>query len=174
MKLITQAKHGFDHWMRDRLRWSHGARSLTFYYLEQLKDQVLAVVPVTLCLVVTLAIYFQRAVDAPGYLTLGLICAMFGLVLFVDGLRVAIMPMGTMLGHELPEHFKVRYILIIACAVGILCTYAEPAIASLRPLAEIVKRCDTPYLFFVLNDMVCVCVCVYRAHILKTQSLVTL
>ena len=78
---------------------------------------------------------------------------MFGLVLFVDGLRVAIMPMGSMLGQQLPEKFKVRYILIIACAVGILCTYAEPAIASLRPLADLVKRCDTPYLYFVLNDM---------------------
>ena len=38
--------------------------------------------------------------------------------------------MGSMLGQQLPEKFKVRYILIIACAVGILCTYAEPAIAS--------------------------------------------
>ena len=79
--------------------------------------------------------------------------AMVGLVLFVDGLRVAIMPLGSVLGQQLPEHFKVRYILVVACAIGILCTYAEPAIASLRPLASLVKRCQTPYLYFVLNDM---------------------
>ena len=78
---------------------------------------------------------------------------MVGLVLFVDGLRVAIMPLGSVLGQQLPEHFKVRYILVVACAIGILCTYAEPAIASLRPLASLVKRCQTPYLFYVLNDM---------------------
>jgi hypothetical protein len=60
--------------------------------------------------------------------------------------------------------------LIIACAVGILCTYAEPAIASLRPLAEIFKRCDTPYLFFVFNDIVCVCVCACRACSSKTPT----
>ena len=78
---------------------------------------------------------------------------MVGLVLFVDGLRVAIMPLGSMLGQQLPERFKVRYILVVACAIGILCTYAEPAIASLRPLAALVKRCQTPYLYFVLNDM---------------------
>lgn len=54
---------------------------------------------------------------------------------------------------RLPEKFKVRYILIVACAIGILCTYAEPAIASLRPLANLVKRCQTPYLYFVLNDL---------------------
>ena len=79
--------------------------------------------------------------------------AMVGLVLFVDGQRVAIMPLGSVLGQQLPEHFKVRYILVVACAIGILCTYAEPAIASLRPLASLVKRCQTPYLFYVLNDM---------------------
>ena len=45
---------------------------------------------------------------------------------------------GSMLGKELPQHFRVRYILIIANVIGILCTYAEPAIASLRPLAELV------------------------------------
>ena len=78
---------------------------------------------------------------------------MVGLVLFVDGLRVAIMPLGSLLGQQLPEQFKVRYILVVACAIGILCTYAEPAIASLRPLASLVKRCQTPYLFFVLNEM---------------------
>ena len=60
--------------------------------------------------------------------------------------RVAIMPMGSMLGQQLPEHFRVRYILIIACAVGILCTYAEPAIAR---LCVCVCVC------------MCVCVCVY-------------
>jgi hypothetical protein len=98
-----------------------------------------------------MGIYFNVGVKNPGILAGGLLSAMVGLVLFVDGLRVAIMPLGSLLG--LPEHFKVRYILIVACAIGILCTYAEPAIASLRPLAGLVKRCQTPYLYFVLNDM---------------------
>ena len=121
--------------------------------LRQFQEQVLAVVPVTLCLVITLAIYFDRRVDDPFKLTAGLLSAMFGLVLFVDGLRVAIMPLGSMLGQQLPEHFRVRYILVIACIIGVLCTYAEPAIASLRPLADLVERCNTPYLYYVLNDM---------------------
>eukprot|EP00291_Cryptomonas_curvata_P018574 CAMPEP_0172160790 /NCGR_PEP_ID=MMETSP1050-20130122/5756_1 /TAXON_ID=233186 /ORGANISM="Cryptomonas curvata, Strain CCAP979/52" /LENGTH=368 /DNA_ID=CAMNT_0012830597 /DNA_START=86 /DNA_END=1189 /DNA_ORIENTATION=- len=99
-----------------------------------------------------MAIYFKHTVSEPGKLTGGLISAIFGLMFFMDGLRVAIMPLGDLIGHTLPEKFKVRYILVIACALGILCTYAEPAIASLRPLADLVNRCDTPYLFLVLND----------------------
>ena len=152
-ELTLRGTKGFDRFMRDRLHWRLSTRSLVVYYLGQFQEQVLAVVPVTLCLVITLAIYFGRTVENPGKLTGGLLSAMFGLVLFVDGLRVAIMPMGSMLGQQLPQHFRVRYILIIACAVGILCTYAEPAIASLRPLADLVQRCNTPYLFYILNDM---------------------
>ncbi|EKX46633.1 hypothetical protein GUITHDRAFT_86619 [Guillardia theta CCMP2712] len=142
-----------DKFLRDRMHWKAPARALFFYYILQFYEQVLAVVPITLCLVITIGIYFQRTVNSPGTLAGGLISAMVGLVLFVDGLRVAIMPLGSLLGQQLPEQFKVRYILVVACAIGILVTYAEPAIASLRPLANLVKRCDTPYLFFVLNDM---------------------
>jgi hypothetical protein len=54
-------------------------------------------------------------------------------MLFVDQLR-------------LPTQFKVLCTLLISVAIGILCTYAEPAVASLRPLASLVKRCQTPYL----------------------------
>jgi len=150
---MPSAQQRIDQYMRDKLGYKIQTRATIIYYGAQFWEQVLAVVPITMCLVIAMAIYFQKTVDSPGTLAGGLIAAMLGLVLFVDGLRVAIMPLGSMLGQQLPEHFKVRYILIVACAIGILCTYAEPAIASLRPLAALVKRCQTPYLFFVLNDL---------------------
>ena len=139
--------------MRNKMGYQMQTRAAIIYYGSQFWEQVLAVVPITMCLVAVMAIYFQETVNAPAELAGGLIAAMIGLVLFVDGLRVAIMPLGSMLGQQLPEQFKVRYILVVACAMGILCTYAEPAIAGLRPLANLVQRCQTPYLFFVLNDM---------------------
>jgi hypothetical protein len=42
----------------------------------------------------------------------------------------------SMFGPRLPTYFKVRCILFISVAIGILCTYTEPAVASLRPLAD--------------------------------------
>jgi hypothetical protein len=149
---LQQVRLGLDRFMRDRLGMKQPVRALAFYYWMQLQEQILAVLPITACLVLTMAIYFKHSVSAPGKLAGGLISAIFGLLLFMDGLRVSIMPLGDLIGHTLPEKFKVRYILMIACALGILCTYAEPAIASLRPLADLVNRCDTPYLFLVLND----------------------
>jgi hypothetical protein len=149
---LQRARLGLDMFMRNRLGMKQPSRALAFYYWLQLQEQILAVIPITACLVLTMAIYFKHSVSEPGKLTGGLISAIFGLLLFMDGLRVSIMPLGDLIGHTLPVKFKVRYILIIACALGILCTYAEPAIASLRPLADLVNRCDTPYLFLVLTD----------------------
>ena len=141
-----------DKFLRDGLGWKKPTSAYVLYYLDQLWEQVLAVVPITMCLVVSLGVYFQKEVLRPGALAGGLLSAMLGLMFFVDGLRVAIMPLGSMLGQRLPTQFKVRWILLISCAIGVLCTYAEPAIASLRPLASLVKRCQSPYLFFILND----------------------
>ncbi len=42
---------------------------------------------------------------------------------------------GSMLGLRLPTYFKVRCTLLISVAIGILCTYTEPAVAWLRPFA---------------------------------------
>ena len=97
-------------------------RAAIIYYGSQFWEQVLAVVPITMCLVAVMAIYFQETVNAPAELAGGLIAAMIGLVLFVDGLRVAIMPLGSMLGQQLPEQFKVRYILVVACAMDLTTT----------------------------------------------------
>ena len=130
---IRSALLNFDKFMRDGLGWKKPTRAYVLYYIDQIWEQVLAVVPITMCLVVSLGVYFQKQVDRPGVLAGGLVSAMVGLMLFVDGLRVAIMPLGSMLGQRLPTQFKVRWILLISCAIGILCTYAEPAIASLRP-----------------------------------------
>jgi hypothetical protein len=132
-----------------------GARSVALaqHWTVMLIEQVAAVVPITLQLVLTMAIFFGRGAADPGALTWGLACAILGLTLFVDALRVAVMPLGEVLGEELPKRLPLWAVLAIACVLGILCTYAEPAIASLRPLARIVSRTRTPYLHLVLNEL---------------------
>lgn len=107
-------------------------------------EQVLAVVPISLQLVLLLAIFFQgRTASNGGELAGGLVAAIIGLTMFVDALRIAVMPLGEMLGKELPAKLPMPVVLIVACMLGILCTYAEPAMASLRPLARLVSRTCT-------------------------------
>ena len=166
-----------------------------------------------------LAIIFQMAPAQAGLQVMGLVCAIFGLMAFLEGLRVCIMvrvngrgaagccgvavgcgvcasapaacvqpqctcigvvcwsrhhtafwacmqpdldpcrpgplaalvPMATplpllqpfaeVLGQELPAKVHVVFVLAIAFCLGVLVTYAEPAISALRPLAALVSRC---------------------------------
>lgn len=44
--------------------------------------------------VAVLAIFFHKVADDPGVAAAGLLSAVLGLVLFLDGLRLSIMPMA--------------------------------------------------------------------------------
>ena len=133
--------------------WTPKYAALVEHYLNALFEQVLAVVPITVLLVLVSAIFFGRSVTSPGELTWGLICAIIGLTMFVDALRMAVMPLGELLGEQLPNRLPLPLVLVVACLLGILCTYAEPAMASLRPLARIVSQKKTPYLHLILNEL---------------------
>ena len=132
--------------------YSTGAAAYVRLLAVNLQEQTLAVVPITLQLVLTIAIFFQRAPNAPGELVGGMLCAIVGLTLFTDSLRICVMPLGELIGREMPRKLPQAAVLFIALCLGILCTYAEPALASLRPLARLVERNKTPYLYIVLND----------------------
>ena len=81
--------------------WSPKYAALFEHYMNALFEQVLAVVPITILLVLVSAIFFGRSVTSPGELTWGLICAIVGLTIFVDALRMAVMPLGELLGEQL-------------------------------------------------------------------------
>lgn len=140
-------------WLMRKQGWSPKYAALFEHYMNALFEQVLAVVPITILLVLVSAIFFGRSVTSPGELTWGLICAIVGLTIFVDALRMAVMPLGELLGEQLPNRLTLPLVLVVACLLGILCTYAEPAMASLRPLARLVSKTKTPYLHLILNEL---------------------
>jgi hypothetical protein len=75
-------------------------------------------------------------------------------VLFLEGLRVCVMPLAERIGEAFPQRFallptlSLMYGLRSRCAVhtwlhcrfvlGVLVTYAEPSISALRPLGELI------------------------------------
>ena len=61
-------------------------------------------------------------------------------------------PLAEVVGKELPQKLHIGFVLLIAGFIGILVTYAEPAIAALRPLARLVDPERAPYLYFVMNQ----------------------
>ena len=57
---------------------------------------------------------------------IGLICVMIGLVLFMDGLRYGIMPLGESIGMLLPRHFSTKSILLVRRATDSLLSRVIP------------------------------------------------
>lgn len=102
--------------------------------------------------VLVLAIFFRKSSSTPGIDAAGLISAIVGLVLFLEGLRVAIMPMALLVGQQLPVCLKLPFVLVVAFVLGVLVTYAEPAIAAIRPLAKLVDPQNAPYLYYMMNQ----------------------
>lgn len=99
-----------------------------------------------------LGVFFQQTINDAGLQVMGLFLAMFGLVLFLDGLRVSLIPLSELVGQQLPKRLHLFFVLLTAGLLGILVTYAEPAIASLKPLAELVDPREAAYLYFIMNQ----------------------
>jgi hypothetical protein len=124
---------------------------LFWYYMTQLKENLQAVLPISGLLVLAMAIFFQQSVSDPWVQVGGLTCAIFGLLMFTEGLRVSVMPLAEALGNQLPKKRSLPVVLCVCFLLGILVTLAEPATAALVPLGKLVDRTRAPYLFFLLS-----------------------
>mmetsp|Transcript_35454 Transcript_35454/g.52074 ORF Transcript_35454/g.52074 Transcript_35454/m.52074 type:complete len:848 (+) Transcript_35454:92-2635(+) len=142
-------------WWRDELQdrgWEIRKAKLAEHYYALFLEQVAAVVPISILLISVMGIFFGVTVDSPVLVVFGLTMAILGLTVFIDALRVVVMPLSEQLGTELPKTLELPGVLCVTCFLGVLVTYAEPAITSLRPLARLVDPDVAPYLYCILME----------------------
>ena len=82
----------------------------------------------------------------------GLAAVIIGLMMFMEGLKVGLMPFGQKIGKTLPTRSPLPIVLSIAFLLGIGVTFAEPAIGALKTVGSIVDAQKTPYLYALLNE----------------------
>jgi hypothetical protein len=127
-------------------------RRLLVPYLGALHgDQLRAVVPLAAYLALFQIIVLQTPVAGPQGILLGLGAVVVGLVLFMEGLRVGLMPFGEAIGHALPQRLRLRMVLAVAFVLGIGVTLAEPAIGALQIAGQAVDPQRAPILYVLLN-----------------------
>ncbi len=129
-------------------------RLLQPYVSTRFMDQVNAVVPLAAYLALFQVLVLQVPVAEAGLLSIGLLAVMGGLMLFMEGLKLGLMPFGEIIGGKLPLKLPLVGVLFIAFLLGIGVTFAEPAIGALQIAGQIVKAEDAPYLYTLLNDRV--------------------
>ena len=131
-----------------RLAYSILAPYLAAKLLEQLK----AVAPITVFLLVSQFVVFRvLALPEPLAIAAGMSSVVLGLVFFIDGLRIGVMPLGENIGSSLPARAHLWLIFAVACILGTTANMAEPAIAALRILGARISPAKAPLLFDYLN-----------------------
>jgi hypothetical protein len=122
------------------------------YLSTRFIDQARAVVPLAIYLALFQYIVLQTPVMDASIVAGGLFAVMVGLMMFMEGLKLGLMPFGEVIGNTLPRKLPLAGVLFIAFLLGIGVTFAEPAIGALQVAGSIVDPEKAPYLYTLLND----------------------
>ena len=137
---------------RVKLNAAEVFRLLRPYVSVRFMDQVRAVVPLALYLALFQILFLQYMVEDSWVITGGLFAVIAGLMFFMEGLQLGLMPFGTVIGSQLPRKSPLPLVLFVTLLLGIGVTFAEPAIGALKAAGGNVAVERAPYLYAMLND----------------------
>jgi hypothetical protein len=120
------------------------------YISVRFMEQLNAVVPLAVYLALFQILVLQRTVTGSMEITAGLVAVIIGLMVFMEGLKLGLMPFGDIIGNTLPKKLPLVGVLIIAGLLGIGVTYAEPAIGTLKIAGALVDPEKAPLLYYAL------------------------
>jgi len=126
-------------------------RLLQPYLSIRFMDQFKAVMPLAVYLVLFQLFILGQSITDASIITAGLVAVIVGLMLFMEGLKVGLMPFGESLGVSLPAKASLATVLIVVFLLGIGVTFAEPAIGALQTAGSLVDVTKAPYLYTLLT-----------------------
>ena len=86
-----------------RLQAKEIAKLLQPYVSSRFMEQVRSVVPLALYLVLFQVLILRQLVEDSWLVTGGIFAVIVGLMLFMEGLKIGLMPFGTIIGENLPR-----------------------------------------------------------------------
>ena len=114
-------------------------------------EQIKAVVPLAAYLMIFQLLVLNYPIQMHSAFV-GLVAAIIGLAVFMEGLNVGLMPFGTIIGDNLPKKASMFVVLVIIGILGVGVTFAEPAIGALQAFGSSVDVTKAPYLYELLNN----------------------
>lgn len=122
------------------------------YVYENLGEQIRSVWFIVVYLTFFQIIVLGLPIVYSAMIGIGIVVVAVGLMFFMEGLRLGLMPLGETIGAVLPRNASLPLILLFAFVLGIGATFAEPAIAVLRQAGSGVSPFEAPLLYSLLND----------------------
>ncbi|MDJ0914159.1 MAG: DUF1538 family protein [Desulfobacterales bacterium] len=135
------------------------------YATVRFMDQAKAVIPLALYLILFKLLILDQIFQDGWLISGGLFAVIVGLMFFMEGLTLGLMPFGEVIGSGLPRHSPLPLVLFITLLLGIGVTFAEPAIGALQIAGQNVDVERAPYLFALLNNYSQVLVLVVGASV---------
>ncbi|MGP1677845.1 MAG: DUF1538 domain-containing protein [Burkholderiales bacterium] len=134
-----------------RLRLVDLHRLLTPYVSVRLLEQARAVVPLALFLALFQIAALRSTLTEAEEIAFGMLAVMFGLMLFMEGVKYGLMPFSENIGFKLPDRSPTALVLAFAFLLGAIATFAEPAIGALRAAGAGIDPARTPWLHLLLT-----------------------
>lgn len=121
------------------------------YIQSRWYEQFKVVVPIAVYLLLFELLILRQPVSEWFVISVGILAIIVGLMMFMEGLKVGLMPFSETIGYYLPIKANIKVVLIIAFTLGIGATFAEPAIGVLREAGKIVSPEKSPILYSMLT-----------------------
>ncbi len=121
------------------------------YVSGKFLEQAWSVLPIVFYLAAVQFLVLRQPIAGLAGIAAAIAIALVGLMFFMEGLRLGLMPLGEDLGAALPTNCSMKTVMLFSFVVGILATLAEPAIGTLRSAGGGISPKEAPLLAYLLG-----------------------
>jgi len=114
-------------------------KSYIILILRKLKAAVIDLGPIIAVVVFFQSVVIRQPFPQIGEVIFGFVFVVIGLMLFVEGLKIALFPIGETMAFALAKKGSLLWLLIFAFALGFSTTVAEPALIAVTKEASIIS-----------------------------------
>lgn len=108
-------------------------------FKETYKEVLQAILPLTLAVLLIMLLFIGMDLDLVITFLKGAIFVVFGMGLFLMGVKLGMLPLGEAIGADLPKHGSVIFIVIVGFLLSFMVTVAEPDVRVLSTMIESVS-----------------------------------
>ncbi|MFC0472991.1 DUF1538 domain-containing protein [Halalkalibacter kiskunsagensis] len=103
---------------------------------DTVKEVILAVLPITIVIIILQFTLLWLPMEVFLQFLVGVVMVSSGLILFLLGVHLGLLPVGEMIGSALPKTKKVSLIILVGFLLGFVVTVAEPDVRVLSSQIE--------------------------------------
>jgi len=137
---------------RYRLRKIDYYRLLAPYFGVRAREQIMSVLPVVVALTLSQVFLLRIPLEGATAIAVGVATIVIGLLFFLDGIKLGLMPLAENIGFGLPSRSPTWMVMIVSFVLGALATLAEPAIGALQAVGSLIDQTEAPLLYRILNE----------------------